>query len=63
MELREEAGGHHALHGDRRGFGWHGENKANLGHFVDKSKQSMFRVTLKIPCSSNNSPVILERLL
>lgn len=52
-----QAGGcgrHHPPHGSGLGFGWCGGREANLGHFVDRSKQAIFGLTLKIPLGDNN---------
>ena len=42
-------GRHHSPHRSRLGFGWRGGGEANLGDFVDRSKQAIFGLTLKIP--------------
>lgn len=42
-------GRHHSPHRGGLGFGWRGGGEANLGDFVDRSKQAIFGLTLKIP--------------
>ena len=47
-----QAGGRGCHHSPRRrglGFGWCGGGEANLGDFVDRSKQAVPGLTLKIP--------------